>query len=74
MKRSLTIALSTSFRWRRRMPLQHVQRVLRHSTPTVTANTYGHMVVEDLRDALNIMRAGPVAIPTRKRKAPTEGQ
>ena len=51
-----------------KVPLQHVQRLLRHSTPTITASTYNHMVVEDLRDALNVMRSGPVAVPSKGKK------
>lgn len=54
---------------KKNVPLQHVQRVLRHSTPNVTASTYNHMVVEDLRDALNLMRSGPVAVPSKKNPA-----
>lgn len=30
-----------------------VQRILRHSDVRLTADTYGHLVVEDLRDAVN---------------------
>jgi integrase len=54
---------------KKEVPLQHVQRLMRHSTPTVTANTYGHMVVEDLRGALNVMRSGPVVVPSKKKPA-----
>ena len=32
--------------------MQHVQRILRHSDIKLTVDTYGHMVVEDLRPAL----------------------
>ncbi len=33
--------------------LVRVQRILRHSDIRLTADTYGHLVVEDLRDAVN---------------------
>lgn len=39
-------------------PLAHVQRVMRHSTPTLTANTYGHLLDDDLRSAV-----GRIAVP-----------
>ncbi len=34
------------------VPIQHVQRILRHSDIKLTVDTYGHMIVEDLRPAL----------------------
>ncbi|MEI7703480.1 MAG: site-specific integrase [Deltaproteobacteria bacterium] len=39
--------------------LVRVQRILRHSDVRLTADTYGHLVVEDLRDAVNSI--APVA-------------
>ncbi len=33
-------------------PAQHVQRILRHASLTTTTKTYGHLVCEDLRPAL----------------------
>lgn len=35
------------------VPLVMVSRILRHANITMTANTYGHLEVEDLRQALN---------------------
>lgn len=32
--------------------IAHLQRILGHSTPVLTANTYGHLVVDDLRRAM----------------------
>jgi integrase len=37
--------------------LVRVQRILRHSDVRLTADTYGHLVVEDLRDAVNTIAA-----------------
>lgn len=34
------------------VPLAHVSRVLRHSSIRITADTYGHLEVEDLRQAI----------------------
>lgn len=48
------------------VPIQHVQRILRHSSITTTVNTYGHLVTEDLRFALERMGPRPVqVIPLR---------
>lgn len=38
-----------------------VQRILRHSSVTVTTGIYGHLVVEDLREAINTLPAGPTS-------------
>ncbi len=35
------------------VPMQHVQRVLRHADIKLTVDTYGHMVVEDIRAAMD---------------------
>lgn len=44
-----------------------VQRILRHSKVTVTTETYGHLVAEDLRAAINMLPAGP-AVPAIEAK------
>ncbi len=38
---------------RAKVDLVRVQRILRHSDARLTADTYGHLVVDDLRDAVN---------------------
>jgi excisionase family DNA binding protein len=40
-----------------------VQRILRHSDVRLTADTYGHLVVEDLRDAVNTIAPTETAEP-----------
>ncbi len=40
------------------VPLATVQRVLRHSDPRLTTETYGHLDVEDLRKAVDRLPAG----------------
>lgn len=39
------------------VPVQHVQRILRHASITITVGTYGHLLTEDLRSAVE--RLGP---------------
>jgi hypothetical protein len=36
-----------------------VQRILRHASINTTLGTYGHLDVEDLRDAMGTLPAGP---------------
>jgi len=46
---------------KRGVPVQHVQRILRHANISTTVDLYGHMVIEDLRDAMGALtsrRAG----------------
>jgi hypothetical protein len=38
-----------------------VQRLLRHRDVKTTTGTYGHLVVEDLREAINLLPASPFA-------------
>lgn len=38
-----------------KVPLAIVQKVLRHSDPAITSNTYGNIGVDDLRDAVNVL-------------------
>jgi integrase len=45
-------------------PIQHVQRVMRHSSITTTINTYGHLVSEDLRPMLELLGTGPRPVQT----------
>ena len=40
------------------VPMQHVQRVLRHADVKLTVDTYGHMVVDDIRAALEKLPQG----------------
>jgi integrase len=37
---------------RAKVPMQHVQRILRHADIKLTVDTYGHLVVEDLHDSI----------------------
>ncbi len=41
-------------------PMQHVQRVLRHADIKLTVDTYGHLVVEDLRAAVDGLPASGI--------------
>jgi hypothetical protein len=40
---------------RERVDAHRVQRLLRHRDVKTTTGTYGHLVVEDLRDAINLL-------------------
>jgi integrase len=42
------------------VPLQHVQRILRHRDVKLTADTYGHLEVEDLRTAVDTLPDAPI--------------
>jgi hypothetical protein len=46
---------------RERVDAHRVQRVLRHRDVKTTTGTYGHLVVEDLRDAINLLPPSPFA-------------
>lgn len=49
------------------VPIQHVQRIMRHSSITTTVNTYGHLVTEDLRSAVDRLGPRPVQVlPLRR--------
>ena len=47
---------------RAKVDAHRVQRILRHASINTTLGTYGHLDVEDLRDAINTLPAGP-AVP-----------
>ena len=40
---------------RKGVPMQHVQKILRHAQVSTTVDLYGHMVVEDLRQAIELV-------------------
>ena len=40
-----------------RVPIQHVQRILRHANIRTTVDTYGHLANEDLRAPLELLPA-----------------
>jgi excisionase family DNA binding protein len=46
---------------RERVDAHRVQRLLRHRDVKTTTATYGHLVVEDLRDAINLLPPAPFA-------------
>ena len=46
---------------RERVDPHRVQRLLRHRDVKTTTGTYGHLVVEDLRDAINLLPPSPFA-------------
>src|SRR5207245_3043027 len=46
---------------RERVDATRVQRLLRHPDVKTTTGTYGHLVVEDLRDAINLLPPSPFA-------------
>ena len=48
------------------VPVQHVQRILRHSSINITVGTYGHLLTEDLRPALEKLGPQPAhVVPLR---------
>jgi hypothetical protein len=55
--------LRASERLKARVPLAVVQRILGHSSPTVTAGTYGHLDVEDMRAGLEQLSFRPTEEP-----------
>jgi integrase len=44
---------------RAKVDAHRVQRILRHANINTTLGTYGHLDVEDLREAINALPAGP---------------
>src|SRR5438128_5248159 len=46
---------------RERVDAHRVQRLLRHRDVKTTTGTYGHLVVEDLREAINLLPPAPFA-------------
>lgn len=56
---------------RERVDAHRVQRVLRHRDVKTTTSVYGHLVVEDLREAINLLPASPLAASLLQ-KPPTE--
>jgi hypothetical protein len=40
---------------RAKVPMQHVQRILRHADIKLTVDTYGHLVVEDLHESMGTL-------------------
>ena len=44
-------------------PLAVVQRILRHSSPTITTEIYGHLDLDDMRDALHRLDFQPTQAP-----------
>src|SRR5437870_6698377 len=48
---------------RERVDAHRVQRLLRHRDVKTTTGTYGHLVVEDLRDAINLLPPSRFAAP-----------
>jgi len=46
---------------RGRVDAHRVQRVLRHRDIKTTTGIYGHLVVEDLREAINLLPPSPFA-------------
>jgi hypothetical protein len=55
------------------VPLATVQRILRHTDPRITAGTYGHLDLDDLRAGLAKLTLGPAAPrpPEPRRSAPS---
>jgi integrase len=55
------------------VPLNHVQRIMRHRDVRLTTETYGHLVADDLRDAVEqiapVLRA-PAHADHRSRSKP----
>jgi hypothetical protein len=50
------------------VPIQHVQRILRHANVRITVDTYGHLANEDLRAPLELLpKPSERALPPRIR-------
>ncbi len=56
------------------VPLQHVARILRHSSIRVTNDIYGHIGVEDLRQAVEASNESQNALTGRARIEPRGGE
>jgi integrase len=54
------------------VPVQHVQRILRHASITITVGTYGHLLTEDLRSAVENL--GPPRVQKQDTKHATGGR
>jgi excisionase family DNA binding protein len=46
------------------VPLHHVQRIMRHKDVRLTTETYGHLVADDLRDAVERIAPAPSRHPS----------
>jgi len=56
------------------VPIQHVQRILRHANVRTTVDTYGHLANEDLRAPLELLPALPkraLPRPAEARRVPS---
>jgi len=51
------------------VPVQHVQRILRHSSINITVDTYGHLLTEDLRAGVEKLGPQPVQTPAKQQTA-----
>lgn len=51
------------------VPVQHVQRILRHSSIKITVDTYGHLLTEDLRAGVEKLGPPPVQGPMKQQTA-----
>ena len=56
---------------RERVDAHRVQRLLRHRDVKTTTGTYGHLVVEDLREAINLLPPAPFAASLLQGPGPT---
>src|SRR5207248_5667124 len=56
---------------RERVDAHRVQRLLRHRDVKTTTGTYGHLVVEDLREAINLLPPAPFAPSLLQGPGPT---
>ena len=56
---------------RERVDAHRVQRLLRHRDVKTTTGTYGHLVVEDLREAINLLPPAPFAASLLQDPGPT---
>jgi len=55
---------------RAKVPMQHVQRILRHTDIKLTVDTYGHLVVEDLHDSVGTLPQLEILPSTASHAAP----
>jgi hypothetical protein len=55
------------------VPIQHVQRILRHANVRTTVDTYGHLANENLRAALELLpkpTKKSLPLPVERRRVP----
>lgn len=55
---------------KKKVPLATVQKLMRHSSPTITARIYGHLDVEDLREGVDSLSLSPSGATAERPEQP----